>query len=66
MLSFGVQYFIIEGFSNKKHCRQLKASEIALNVNVGLEEEAEDETAKALGYTIILFNKGEVLKSIPW
>lgn len=49
-----MQHFIIEGFSNEKCCHQSEASEIALSVYVGPEEEAEGEMANAAGCTIIL------------
>ena len=40
-LSFGVWYFVIEGFSDEKYRYQLEACEIALNIDVHSEEEAE-------------------------
>ena len=42
-LSLDMWYFIIEDFLNEKYCHQLEAHKIALNVDVGLDEEAEGE-----------------------
>ena len=60
-----MRYFVIEGFLNGKYCHQLEAHEIALNVDVGLDEEAEHETANAVGCTIILSNFSPRGKFIP-
>ena len=58
-------YFIIEGFSNEKYCRQSEAREIAPNIDVGPEEEAEGKTANAMGCTIILYKFSPRGKFIP-
>ena len=51
---------------NEKYRHQSEASEIALKINVGPEEEAEHEAANAVRFTFQLITKGEFVKSICW
>ena len=62
-----MRYSVTKGFLNEKYCHQLEAHEIALNVDVGLDKEAEGEIAMQWGAQSYFptFHCGESLFQAP-